>query len=423
MRRSIGDFRVPARRARAGVIDRLARTAALDRLRRIREGGIVVTEGEIRECLGQPDSELQAEIVVESPAFYRSLALRGALGGAEGYMDGHWSCQALTSLLRILARNREALEGLERGAVRLLRPGLRLLHALRRNSRRGARRNITAHYDLGNDFFSLFLDPTLTYSCGVFERPDATMEEASIAKYERIGRALELGPEDHVLEIGGGWGGFALHAASRYGCRVTTATISREQYEFTLKRIAEAGLSDRVEVLLQDYRDLSGSYDKLVSIEMIEAVGHRHFDTYFRVCSERLKSAGMMLLEAITVSDGDFARSIRNVDFVKRYIFPGGQLVSVGAICSSLARVTDLRVTHLEDITPHYAETLRHWREKMHGNLHRIRDLGLTDQFLRMWEFYLCYCEAGFRERANGVCQILLEKPGSRRASRVGELA
>jgi cyclopropane-fatty-acyl-phospholipid synthase len=422
MGRDIDGGGASAPRVRPGVLDRLARTAALDRLRRIRDGGIVVSEGESRESLGEPDSELQAEIVVQNPAFYRSLALRGALGGAEGYMDGLWSCQALTSLLRILARNREALEGLERGAVRLFRPGLRLLHALRRNSRRGARRNITAHYDLGNDFFSLFLDPTLTYSCGVFERPDATMEEASIAKNERVCRALELGPEDHVLEIGGGWGGFALHAAGRYGCRVTTATISRAQYEFSLKRIAEAGLSDRVEVRLQDYRDLRGSYDKLVSIEMIEAVGHRHFDTYFRICSERLKSAGMMLLEAITVSEGDFARSIRNVDFVKRYIFPGGQLVSVGAICSSLARATDLRVTHLEDITPHYAETLRHWREKMHENLHRIRDLGLTDQFLRMWEFYLCYCEAGFRERANGVCQILLEKPGSRRASPLGEL-
>lgn len=423
MRKRIGGVEDSVPAVRRGALDRFARAAVLDRLRRIRDGGIVVADGGSREGLGDPDSELRAEIVVQKPAFYRSVALRGALGGAEGYMDGHWSSQTLTPLLQIIARNREALEGLERGAVRLFRPGLRLLHALRRNSRRGARRNITAHYDLGNDFFALFLDPTLTYSCGVFERPDATMEEASIAKYERVCRALELGPEDHVLEIGGGWGGFALHAASRYGCRVTTTTISREQYEFSLKRIAEAGLTDRVEVLLEDYRDLRGSYDKLVSIEMIEAVGHRHLDTYFQVCSERLKSAGMMFLEAITVSDRDFARSIRRVDFVKRYIFPGGQLVSVGAICGSLARATDLRITQLEDITPHYAETLRHWREKMNENLHRIRDLGLPDQFLRMWEFYLCYCEAGFRERANGVCQILMEKPGSRRASPLGNPA
>ena len=420
MREGIGDVEVSAPAARRGALDRFARVAVLDRLRRIRDGGVVMADGGSREDLGDPDSELRAEIVVQKPGFYRSVALRGALGGAESYMDGHWSSRTLTPLLQILARNREALEGLERGAVRLVRPGLRMWHALRRNSRRGAQRNISAHYDLGNDFFALFLDPTLTYSCGVFDRPEASMEEASIAKYERICRALELGSEDHVLEIGGGWGGFALHAASRYGCRVTTSTISREQYEFAQKRIAEAGLTDRVEVLLQDYRDLRGSYDKLVSIEMIEAVGHQHLDTYFQVCSERLKSAGMMLLQAITVPESNFARSIRNVDFVKRHIFPGGQLVSVGAICGSLARATDLRITHLDDITPHYAETLRCWREKMYENLHRIRDLGLPDRFLRMWEFYLCYCEAGFRERSNGVCQILLEKPGSRRASLVG---
>jgi cyclopropane-fatty-acyl-phospholipid synthase len=423
MRGGNGDVEASAPTARRGALDHFARVAVLDRLRRIRDGGVVVSDGASREDLGDPDSELRAEIVVQKPAFYRSVALRGALGGAESYMEGHWSSRTLTPLLQILARNREALEGLERGAVRLARPGLRMWHALRRNTRSGARRNITAHYDLGNDFFALFLDPTLTYSCGVFDRPEASMEEASIAKYERICRALELGSEDHVLEIGGGWGGFALHAASKYGCRVTTTTISREQFELAQKRIAEAGLTERVEVLLRDYRDLGGSYDKLASIEMIEAVGHQHLDTYFQVCSERLKSAGMMLLQAITVPESSFAGSIRNVDFVKRHIFPGGQLVSIGAICGSLARATDLRITHLDDITPHYAETLRHWRERMYENLHRIRDLGLTDRFLRMWEFYLCYCEAGFRERSNGVCQILLEKPGSRRASLIGHPA
>jgi cyclopropane-fatty-acyl-phospholipid synthase len=423
MREGIGGVEAPAPGVRRRSLDRFARSAVLDRLGRIRDGRIVVSDGGKQEELGDRDSELRAELVVQKPAFYRSVALRGVLGGAESYMDGHWSSPTLTALLQIIARNREALEGMEKGAVRLFRPGLRLLHALRRNSRRGARRNITAHYDLGNEFFALFLDPTLTYSCGVFEHPDASMEEASIAKYDRICRALELGPDDRVLEIGGGWGGFALHAASRYGCHVTTATISREQHDLALERIAEAGLADRIEVLLEDYRDLRGSYEKLVSIEMIEAVGHRHLDSYFQICSERLRTNGMMLLEAITVSDGDYTRSIRSVDFVKRYIFPGGQLVSVGAICRSLARATDLRLTHLEDITPHYAETLRRWREKMHENLNRIRDLGLTDQFLRMWEFYLCYCEAGFRERANGVCQILLEKPGSRRASLVGKPA
>ncbi len=423
MREAIGGAKAAAPSARRGALERFVRAEVLDRLGRIRDGGLVVSDGEERAELGDRNSELRAELVVREPAFYRSVALRGVLGGAESYMEGHWSSPTLAALLQIIARNREALEGMERGAVRLFRPGLRLLHALRRNSRRGSRRNIAAHYDLGNDFFALFLDPTLTYSCGVFEHPDASMEEASLAKYDRVCRALELGPADRVLEIGGGWGGFALHAASRYGCHVTTATISREQHDLARQRISKAGLTDRVDVLLQDYRDLRGSYDKLVSIQMVEAVGHKHLDTYFRVCSERLRSNGLMLLEAITVPDPNFSTSVRSVDFVKRYIFPGGQLVSVGAICRSLARATDLRLTHLEDITPHYAETLRRWREKMYENLQRIRDLGLTDRFLRMWEFYLCYCEAGFRERTNGVCQILLEKPDSRRASLVGKPA
>jgi cyclopropane-fatty-acyl-phospholipid synthase len=338
-------------------------------------------------------------------------------------MEGWWSCDDLTSLVRIISANRDAQRTLERGAARLARPPLRLLHALRSNTRRGSRRNITAHYELGNAFFELFLDPTLTYSCGIFEHEDATMEEASRAKYERVCQKLRLGPEDHVVEIGSGWGGFAIHAAGTRGCRVTTTTISRKQYELARKRVHEAGLSDRVELLLRDYRDLRGTYDKLVSIEMIEAVGHRYFDTFFRVCSERLKPDGIMLLQAITIPDQRFEESKRSVEFIKRYIFPGGQLISNGAVCTCLARVSDLRLTHLEDITAHYAETLRHWHTRMSENLERMRDLGLADRFLRMWEFYLCYCEGGFRERAIGVAQMLMEKPEVRRAPVLGQLA
>jgi cyclopropane-fatty-acyl-phospholipid synthase len=399
---------------RPGVLGRLARRAVLSRLRRISGGEITLRSGDAVERRGQPDADLATTVSVRDPGFYRSLALRGHLGAAEAYMDDHWRCDDLTGLIRIMARSRGALEALDRGLARAARVPLRLLHAVRRNTRGGSRRNITAHYDLGNDFFALFLDPTWTYSCGIFEDSAATMEEASAAKYERVCRKLGLERTDHVLEIGGGWGGFAIHAAGRYGCRVTTTTISRAQYELARKRVAEAGLSDRVEILLEDYRELRGEYDKLASIEMIEAVGHRYLDAFFRVCSERLRPQGRMLLQAITVPDQAYELSKRSVDFIKRYIFPGGQLVSIGAVCSSVARTGDMRPTQLEDITPHYAETLRRWRTRMFENLDRVRALGLPDRFVRMWEFYLCYCEGGFRERAIGAIQLLFEKPLSR---------
>jgi cyclopropane-fatty-acyl-phospholipid synthase len=392
-------------------IDRWARRAVRAGLSRIEQGSLTFVEGGERETFGPADSPLAATIVVDDPRLYRLLALRGPLGGAEAYLEGLWRCDDPTAVVRILARNRTALEALEGGLARLARPGLRALHALRRNTRGGSRRNIAAHYDLGNEFFSLFLDPTLTYSCGIFEHAGATLEEASVAKYERACRRLGLGPGDHVLEIGGGWGGFALHAARRHGCRVTTTTISRAQHELALRRVAEAGLSEQVSVLLRDYRDLEGTHDALVSIEMIEAVGHAQLDAFFRVATARLRPGGRMFLQAIVVPERDYERSIRSVDFVKRHVFPGGQLVSLGAICGALARTSDLRVTQLEDITAHYAETLRRWRERFLQNLDRIRALGLGERFLRLWEFYLCYCEGAFRERANGAVQIVLERP------------
>jgi cyclopropane-fatty-acyl-phospholipid synthase len=410
---------------RERIIDRWAREAVVRRLHRIERGELrLVEDGDDLACehFGTTGAPLKATITVYDPAFYRSLALRGALGAAESYMDGDWRCDDLTSLIRIMALDREALQGLDRAASRLLKPMLRLRHALRSNNRRGSRRNIAAHYDLGNEFFSLFLDPTLTYSSGIFERPGMTMEEASVAKYDRVCRKLRLRSDDHVLEIGSGWGGFALHAAGRYGCRVTTTTISGEQRDLARDRIAAAGLEDRVEVQFDDYRDLRGRYDKIVSIEMIEAVGHRNLGTFFRVCGERLRKEGAMLLQAITVSDRDFETSKRSVDFIKRYIFPGGQLVSLGAISEAVAAATDLRATHLEEIGPHYAETLARWRERMFENLGRMRALGLSERFLRMWEYYLCYCEGSFRERAIGAVQMLLEKPMCRQAPVLGHL-
>jgi cyclopropane-fatty-acyl-phospholipid synthase len=397
----------------AGLGERWARRAVHSRLDAIRDGALTLVDAWGTSTHGDPSSGPSATLLVGDPRFYRMLALRGPLGGAEAYMDGAWRCDDLSALVRLMARNRAALEGLEAGAGRWARPGLALFHALRRNTRRGSRRNIAAHYDLGNEFFALFLDPTLTYSSGFFERADASMEEASIAKYERACRRLRLRPGHHVLEIGTGWGGFALHAAARHGCRVTTTTISRRQLELARRRVAEAGLSERVEVLFQDYRDLRGRYDRLVSIEMIEAVGHAHLEDFLRVCGERLADDGAMFLQAITVPDQDYEAHKRNVDFIKRYIFPGGELVSVGALVRAATRASDLRLAHLEDIGPHYAETLRRWRQRMFENLDEMRRLGLDERFLRMWEFYLCYCEGGFEERQIGVVQAVLEKPGA----------
>lgn len=408
--------------AAATPVTRLARRALDRRLSCLEDACLVIDEAGDRRVFGPPDAELCATLEVHDPRFYAAIARRGGIGAAEAWMDGHWTSDDLTAVIRVLARN-AGLDKLDRGAARLVRPGLKLVHSLRRNHRRGARRNIAAHYDLGNEFFALFLDPTLTYSCGVFERDDMTLEEAQVAKYERLCRKLQLRPGDRVLEIGSGWGGFAIHAARNHGCHVTSATISRRQHELARKRVAETGLEDRVEILLSDYRDLDGTFDKLVSIEMIEAVGARHLDTFFRVCSERLRPDGVMGLQAILVPDQDWKSSIRNVDFIKRYIFPGGQLVSLGAIGRCLASQTDLRFHHLEDITPHYARTLLRWRDSMRENLDQMRNLGLDDAFLRMWEYYLCYCAGGFSERAIQAAQVVLAKAGARPPAVLGSLA
>ncbi len=405
-------------------IDAWLRSALHGRLAQIREDRLDLVEGDRVDTFGgAPDGNaLRATIEIRDPRMYRAIALRGVLGAAEAYIDGHWTADDLTRVIRIAARNRDVFFALDGRLVRVAKLGARGLHALRRNRKGGSRRNIAAHYDLGNDFFRLFLDPTLTYSSAIFEVPEMTLEQASLAKYDRACKKLELRPEDRVLEIGGGWGGFALHAAGRYGCHVTSLTVSREQYELARQRVAAAGLADRIDVRLQDYRDVSESFDKLISIEMIEAVGARYFDSYFKICSERLKPSGLMLIQAIMTPDQGFEQSLRTVDFVKRYIFPGGQLPSLTAMLASTKRVTDLRLIHLEDISGHYARTLAAWREGMYKNLDRIRELGLSETFIRMWEFYLCYCEGGFAERANAVAQILFEKPRGRREAVLGTL-
>jgi cyclopropane-fatty-acyl-phospholipid synthase len=395
-----------------GIVDRTSRSLLFRRLANIREGTLTIADGEHSRSFGS-GVDLSATVTVRDPKFYRRALLGGSVGAGASYMDGHWRADDLVSVARILARNAEALERMEGGTAVLSRPFLRLYHALRRNTEAGSRRNIADHYDLGNAFYGLFLDPSMAYSCGIFENPGSTLEEAQEAKFDRICRRLDLRPEDHVLEIGCGWGGFAIHAASRYGCRVTGITLSENQASLARKRVREAGLTGRVAIRLEDYRRTTGVYDKIVSIEMIEAVGHHYLDGFFQLCAALLSPRGAMLLQAITVPDRIYRRHIRSVDFIKRYIFPGSFIPSVAALCGAAAR-TDLRPVHLEDITPHYARTLREWRNRFHSKKDEVRAMGFSERFLRMWEFYLCYCEGSFSERYNGDVQILFAKPSWR---------
>ena len=400
----------------------LARQVVFERLSGLRTGRLILECGHQRWEFGGGGGA-EALVIVRDPAFWTRVALGGSVGAGESYMAGEWDSDDLVGLLRLLLRNRSVVDGLERGLARFSAPVRGLLQTLRRNTRRGSQRNIAAHYDLGNAFYRLWLDETLMYSSAVFERPDMTLAEASTAKLARICAKLRLGPHDHVLEIGTGWGGFALHAARHHGCRVTTTTLSREQYDLARTRVAAAGLSDRVTVLLSDYRDLAGQYDKLVSIEMVEAVGADYLDTYFRACGALLKPDGAMLLQAITIADQRYQAALGEVDFIQKHIFPGGFLPSVGALVAASGTASDLRVVHLEDIGPHYADTLAHWRAAFLAQLDAVRDLGFNDTFIRMWLFYFAYCEAGFRERDLGTAQILLSKPGWRGAPVLGALA
>lgn len=404
------------RPGRVGPLTRFARRLVHAALARVRVGAVEVREGAERGVFGQSDapSELRAVLTVRDPRFYRAVVWGGTLGAGEAYIDGDWSADDLTSLIRVLVRNESAFSNLNGILTRLADAAQRVGHALRRNTRRGSRRNIAAHYDLSNELYALFLDETMTYSCGIFERPDSTLREASTAKLDRICRKLKLSPADHVLEIGAGWGSFAIHAASQYGCRVTTTTISAQQHALARRRIAEAGLDDRVELLRCDYRDLKGQYDKLVSIEMVEAVGWQFYDAYFAKCASLLKAEGVACIQAITMADRYYESAKRSVDFIKRCIFPGSCIPSIGAMAASVARASDLTMMDLEDITPHYATTLREWRQRFRAQLPRVRELGFPEEFIRMWEFYLCYCEAGFHERTIGDVQLMLCKPGFR---------
>lgn len=419
-RTSTFDSRIaPGSTPKPRFLDMLAKRVLLARLQGLRDGEIILHDDQEEYRFGQSTAScpLSVAIQVRHPGFYSDIAFGGSIGAGEAYMADYWSCSDLTALVRILLCNREVLDGMEGGLAALTAPIQKTLHWLNRNSQTGSRRNIAAHYDLGNDFFALMLDKTMMYSSAVFAYPEMSLYEAQIFRLNRICEKLDLKATDHLLEIGTGWGGLSLHAARYFGCKVTTTTISREQYEFARTRIQEAGLEHRITLLQEDYRNLDGQYDKLVSIEMIEAVGHQYYDTYFAKCSSLLKADGLMLLQAITIADQRYETAKKSVDFIQRYIFPGSCIPSVTAMLQSITRCSDMRLFDMEDIGPHYATTLRKWRENIFKHINEIRALGYGREFLRMWEFYLCYCEGGFLEHAISDVHMLLAKPGNRRNS------
>lgn len=400
---------------------RLARRAVFSCFAKLQQGSVTIVEGNERHTFGQTTGTclLHATVTIHDPHTYADVALGGTVGVGDAYRWGLWSCNDLTTLVRIFVLNRELLDGMEGGLRAVTKLLLKTLHWLNRNTKAGSRKNIAAHYDLGNEFFRLMLDETMMYSCAYFERPDVTLVEASRAKNDRICRKLQLSPQEHVLEIGTGWGGFAIHAASQYGCRVTTTTISQQQYDLAVQRVRGAGLADRVTVLLTDYRDLPAlnlQFDKLVSIEMIEAVGHQFYETFFSVCSRMLKSNGLMLIQGITIDERFYERAKRSVDFIQQFIFPGSCIPSISALARASAHASDLGLVHLEDIGSHYAPTLRAWRQNVAEQLPKIKSLGYSEEFLRLWDLYLCYCEGGFLERSISNVHLLYAKSGWRPA-------
>jgi cyclopropane-fatty-acyl-phospholipid synthase len=402
--------------AKSRLLNRWAKDLLHRQLNQLHEGELVL-HGETDQHFGRVHSDFPqpVHLYIDDEGFYGDTVFGGSIGAAEAYMSGFWRCSNLVDLVRLLVRNRHVLDGMDQGRFSWISQNLRrVVHALHRNTQTGSRRNIAAHYDLGNDFFELFLDEKMMYSCAYFESPKASLNAASVAKLERICQKLQLQPGDRVIEIGSGWGGFAIHAASRYGCHVTTTTISQQQYDLAKERIHAAGLEGRITLLFQDYRDLSGSYDKLVSIEMVEAIGHQYYDSYFAQCAHLLKPNGLGLIQAITILDQQFAQARNEVDFIKKHIFPGSCIPAITALLNAATHSSDLNLIHLEEIGPHYALTLKHWREAFMSQLEAVRQQGYSEAFIKMWEFYLAYCEGGYLERAIGNALMLFAKPGYR---------
>ena len=412
---SIGTLRLPQTRS-ARVGEKIAREAIFRLLSKLQVGSLTLHEGPCSHHFGSVDKphEPQAEVHIHSPAVYSQMLTGGSIGSGEAYMKGYWSSPDAMDVMRIFSANLVLLNKFDASQSVFVKLALKIAHRFNRNTYKGSQLNVAAHYDLGNEFFQLFLDPTMMYSSALFSDKSASLEVASETKLDELCQQLDLKSDDHLLEIGTGWGGMAIHAAKNFGCRVTTTTISQEQYDFASARVREEGLEGQITLLCEDYRNLTGEYDKLVSIEMIEAVGHDFYQNYFRMCSGLLKPNGKMVIQAITMADQRYKEARDSVDFIKRYIFPGGCLPSVAVMAQHIARDTDMQIVHLRDITNDYAETLAHWRQRFLANLEAVRGMGFSEEFVRMWDFYLCYCEGGFRERVISTVQLAFAKPDYR---------
>ncbi len=396
--------------ARPGVAERLF----YESLKGIRDCCICVRHGAAARTFGDPASPLTAELVIHNARFFARAVLGGDIGIGEAFMDGDWSSPDVVAVIRAAIRNMPTLDARNRMISMATRSLNYLRHWRNDNTETGSRRNIAYHYDLGNEFYNLFLDPSMAYSCAYYETPGDSLEAAQEHKFEAICRKLDLRRDDHVLEIGTGWGGFAAYAATQYGCRITTTTISQAQHAYSKELFASLP-GTKIELLFDDYRNLTGSYDKLVSIEMFEAVGYKHYDDFFSVCERLLKPQGKMLLQTITMNEQHFRQYLRQSDWIKKYIFPGAELASIQGILQSTARVSSLQLAGAQDIGEHYALTLRAWRQRFTGRLAEVRSLGFDERFVRMWILYLSYCEGGFLEHYIGDMQLLLAKPGASR--------
>lgn len=391
----------------------LAKRLVFKLFNQLRHGELVIQDGDTTHRFGGGDVSIapSATVVIHEQHAYSRILTGGTMGAAEAYIDGDWSTEQLTDVTRVFSANIPILEAMKHKQNWFIKAGVKLAHAARKNSVSGSRENIAAHYDLGNEFFSLFLDPSLMYSSAVYPKGSDNLAEASQHKLKLICEDLELKPTDHLVEIGTGWGGMAIYAAENYGCNVTTTTISKEQLDYARAEVERRGLQDKVTLLFEDYRNLSGQFDKLVSIEMIEAVGHEYFDTYFGCVSSLLKPNGKAVIQAITINEQRYEDYRKSVDFIKRYIFPGGCLPSLNIISGALTRTTDMQIIDLRDIAIDYAKTLKHWHEAFMAELDAVKSLGFDEKFIRMWRFYLSYCEGGFRERIIGTYQITMAKP------------
>lgn len=402
---------------RKGIVKSFIKKQVLNRLNQIKNSQLIIKAKNEEFVFGDSDSDLTATITLNNENFYSDVAFQGSVGAAESYIAGDWECDDLTHLIQVFVRNRDLLDEMEGGSASVKNALLKIGHFFNKNTLQGSRKNIAGHYDLGNELFKQFLDSTMMYSSAIYQSADEDLELASERKLRVICEKLNLQASDHVVEIGTGWGGFAVFAAQNYGCRITTTTISDEQHAFAAEKIAQLGLSDKITLLKKDYRLLEGQFDKLVSIEMIEAVGHHFLETYLDKCSQLLKSDGIGLIQAITIEDHRYEQALNSVDFIKKYIFPGSFIPSVGAIVTANAKATNMKLVNLEDFGESYAYTLRDWRRKFDQNIDAIEAAGYDQDFQRMWRFYFSYCEGGFKERAISDVHLVFAKPDNKRAS------